>query len=258
MLVWLKLFVVCLFLSKLLCCRTWPIPSDQETKQCTEILASIQGPARVILDGLALAATHEILPQLCRTTDVFLLLHSPPHTERGTPADIAQELYRQTAAALSIVHKVLVTSEAAKKEIQQLFHYTNIDVVMPGCDIAPKSIPSQQGRLLLVGNIIPRKGIVYIEALTQITHLPWSLRCAAALFESRICVWFKIVSRHIIYKIASLWLREIGPSLEREYANADIFVLATWHETYGMVFTEARVQASQSSQPKVGPLKKPF
>ena len=31
----------------------------------------------------------------------------------------------------------------------------------------------------------------------------------------------------------------LGEALAHEYGQADIFVLPTWHETYGMVFTEA-------------------
>ncbi|WP_424595090.1 glycosyltransferase family 4 protein [Bradyrhizobium sp.] len=97
-------------------------------------------------------------------------------------------------------------------------------------------------RLLSVGAVVPRKGFdVLVAALATLTDLPWRLtiagdrsrdRDAAAQLDADI-------ARHQLGKrIAALGA--VSPRrLAALYAEADVFVLASHFEGYGMAYAEA-------------------
>jgi glycosyltransferase involved in cell wall biosynthesis len=119
-----------------------------------------------------------------------------------------------------------------------------ITVARPGSDPAPLAQASQDGvvRLLSVGAVVPRKGFdVLIAALATLTDLSWRLtiagdrtrdRDAAAQLDADI-------ARHALgNRIAALGA--VSPQrLTALYAEADVFVLASRFEGYGMAYAEA-------------------
>src|ERR1019366_8556134 len=121
-----------------------------------------------------------------------------------------------------------------------------ITVARRGSDPAPLAQASQDGvvRLLSVGAVVPRKGFdVLIAALATLTDLSWRLtiagdrtrdRDAAAQLDADI-------ARHALgNRIAALGA--VSPQrLAALYAEADVFVLASRFEGYGMAYAEALV-----------------
>jgi glycosyltransferase involved in cell wall biosynthesis len=97
-------------------------------------------------------------------------------------------------------------------------------------------------RLLSIGAIVPRKGFdVLVAALATIADLPWQLTIAGD--RSRDAA----TAARLDADIAALGLRDkisvlgVQPDerIAELYAGADLFVLASRFEGYGMVFAEA-------------------
>ena len=119
-----------------------------------------------------------------------------------------------------------------------------ITVARPGSDPAPMAHGSRDGivRLLSVGAVVPRKGFdVLIAALATLADLPWRLTIAgdrgrdpktAAQLDADIAR-LKLGDRVAV-------LGAVSPErLAELYAGADLFVLASRFEGYGMAYAEA-------------------
>jgi len=120
----------------------------------------------------------------------------------------------------------------------------HITVVRPGNDPVAPAVGSRDGvvRLLAVGSVVPRKGYdVLIAALATLADLPWRLSIAgdtgrdcvtAAKIEGDIAC-FKLTDRiALLGAVPSARLAEL-------YRAADLFVLASRFEGYGMAYAEA-------------------
>jgi glycosyltransferase involved in cell wall biosynthesis len=119
-----------------------------------------------------------------------------------------------------------------------------ITIAPPGTDRTAEARGSSDGivRLLAVGSIVPRKGYdVLIAALAMLVDLPWHLiiagdrsrdPAAAAQLDADI-LRCKLGDRVTV-------LGAVSPGRIAElYAAADLFVLASRFEGYGMVYSEA-------------------
>jgi glycosyltransferase involved in cell wall biosynthesis len=147
---------------------------------------------------------------------------------------------------LAFVQGVVVTSAATARLVAADYGVAaeRISIARPGSDPVQPAQGSQDGivRLLSVGAVVPRKGFdVLIAALATLTDLPWQLtiagdrtrdRNAAAQLDAGI-------ARHALgNRIAAPGA--VSPQrLAALYAEADVFVLASHFEGYGMAYAEA-------------------
>jgi glycosyltransferase involved in cell wall biosynthesis len=96
--------------------------------------------------------------------------------------------------------------------------------------------------LLSVGSIIPRKGFdCLMEALHSISDLPWSLSIAGDTSRNRAAYEQLLVDIdrfHFAERVRVLGAIS-DAELELLYDGADVFVLASHFEGYGMVYAEA-------------------
>ena len=117
-------------------------------------------------------------------------------------------------------------------------------MVEPGTDPAPVALgsPDVVPRLLSVGALVPRKGHdVLLRALADVSDLAWRFDCVGC--TNRDPNW----SGTLLRLRDALGLRErvsfsgvlSRRELDRRYAEADLFVLASRFEGYGMVLAEA-------------------
>jgi glycosyltransferase involved in cell wall biosynthesis len=115
---------------------------------------------------------------------------------------------------------------------------------MPGSDRAQfaQASPDQVVRLLSVGAVVPRKGFdVLIAALATLTDLPWRLTIAGDRARDRNTV-ARIdadITRYAIEDRIATPGAVSPPRLATLYAEADVFVLASHFEGYGMAYAEA-------------------
>jgi glycosyltransferase involved in cell wall biosynthesis len=97
-------------------------------------------------------------------------------------------------------------------------------------------------RLLCVAALIPRKGHdVLIEALARLRDKPWRLTCVGSVDRDQPTaarVRAMLAQYDLVDRVTFTGdLHQ--PELDREYDAADVFVLPTFHEGYGMVVSEA-------------------
>ena len=148
--------------------------------------------------------------------------------------------------ALSVAAAVVTTSFWSRRRLVDLYALAadRVHVAPPGVDTAPLAPGSVAGsRLLCVAAVTPHKGHdVLVEALATSSTGPWSCVCVGSLdrdpdFVDRVRRQAHGVSGSPTGSASSAPARVRTSSAS--YAAADLLVLASRGETYGMVVTEA-------------------
>ncbi len=223
---------------------SWPQPDPDARARLAGLLAALPDGAVVLLDGLVACAVPEIVAPQARRLRLAVLVHLPLADETGLAPGLAAELDRRERATLHAAQAVLVTSPQAARELAR--HGLDPDLIhvaTPGVDPAPLGTGTDgSSRLLCVASITPRKGQdLLVDALAQLADRPWTLVCAGPLHRAPGYV------EALRARISALGLTDrvrlpgplAGDRLAAEYHVADLAVLVSWTETYGMVVTEA-------------------
>jgi glycosyltransferase involved in cell wall biosynthesis len=196
-----------------------------------------------VIDGLALPAFADLRDRLPRPW--IALVHHPLALESGLPAERVEALARIERRLLSSAGRVIVTSPHTASDVAA-YHVpeARIGVVLPGTEPAPVARGSGGPglALLCVASLTPRKGhLVLLEALGRLVDLDWRLTCVGSAERDPAC------AHAIRDAIRALGLgrriRLVGEHEEAAlapfYDAADLFVLASHHEGYGMVLADA-------------------
>jgi glycosyltransferase involved in cell wall biosynthesis len=210
----------------------WPYPDSQSLEALGGVVAAIPDGALVLVDGLVGSAAPEVLvPEVVRLR-LLVLVHMPLSCEREGEV---------LAAAASVV----TTSAWARRTLLDLYSLPGdrVQVAEPGVDraeLAPGTATA--GALLSVAAVIPGKGHdVLVDALAPLTSLRWQCLCVGSL--QRDPAFVKRVRRRAADGGMERRLRFPGPQagaeLAQSYAKADLLVLPSRAETYGMVIAEA-------------------
>jgi glycosyltransferase involved in cell wall biosynthesis len=203
----------------------------------------IPNDAVVLLDGLiASTAPEALVPHARRLKQVVLvhmpLGHRPADDEAG--AVRAREREVLTAAAA-----VVTTSAWTRRRLGELYALPadRVHVTEPGVDAARLAPGSAAGEsLVCVAALTPDKGHdLLLDGLAMAADLSWRCECAGSL--DRDPAFADGIRRRA--RDSGLGDRVrfpgalSGPELDLAYADADLLVLASHAETYGMVVTEA-------------------
>ncbi len=223
----------------------FPTPSTAIREQAARLFARLPDGARVVIDGLALGVLPEELRPQAGRLDLIGLVHHPLAAESGISPERQKALFESETAALKLVSQVITTSRHTAAALAPYgVTAERISPVPPGVDPAPLAAGSRDGTLALlcVANLVPRKGHdLLLGALARLKDLDWRLACAGSL--ARDPAWTDRLRRlcgeaGLDDRVA--FLGEIDDSeLEDLYHGADLFVLASHYEGYGMVFPEA-------------------
>jgi len=224
----------------------FPYPGREALTEADGILSSIATDELVMIDGLALGAMPEVLARHCSRLRLIALVHHPLALETGLAPHIATQLAESEQRALRLVRHVIVTSEFTRTTLERYaVDPARVSVIEPGTDVVPLANGSKEEgarQLLCVATITPRKGhAVLIEALAGLLHLAWQLVCVGNTQRSPQTVQ---ALRHQIQSAAlGERVRILGEldssALEARFAAADLFVLPTHYEGYGMAVAEA-------------------
>jgi glycosyltransferase involved in cell wall biosynthesis len=184
--------------------------------------------AVVLLDGLIASPAPEVLVPHGRRLRQVVLVHMPFGDSRE----------REVLAAAAAV---VVTSEWARRRLGELYGLPadRVHVAEPGVDAADLAPGTAAGdALLCVAAVTPGKGHdVLLDGLATTADLSWRCTCVGSL--ERDPEWVGAMRRHGLTGRVRFPGPRTGPELDREYARADLLVLASHAETYGMVVTEA-------------------
>jgi glycosyltransferase involved in cell wall biosynthesis len=196
-----------------------------------------------VIDGLALPAFAGLVDRL--PARWVVLVHHPLALETGLSVDQADSLAALEHRLLPLAERVIVTSHhtvegVAAYQVPQ----ARIGVVLPGTDPAPLARGSGGPgfALLCVASLTPRKGhLVLLEALADLADLDWRLTCIGSKQrdpDSARAIAAAVVRLRVDQRVQLIdELDEAG--LAPFYDRADLFVLASYHEGYGMALAEA-------------------
>ncbi|WP_395715117.1 glycosyltransferase family 4 protein [Reyranella sp.] len=224
----------------------FPLPTDEQVAAASRQLMLTPEGRPIMIDGLAFGVLPKAAAALRATRPVVALVHHPLACETGLTPDVAARLRESERTALAAAHRVIATSEATAELLVDQFDVPRerLEVIPPGTDPVPQATGSDGGRLRLlsVGAIVPRKGFdILVEALSTMTDLDWHLTVAGDRGRDPATVECldALITRHgLEERIASLGT--VSPEhLAGLYTGADLFVLASHFEGYGMAYAEA-------------------
>jgi glycosyltransferase involved in cell wall biosynthesis len=217
---------------------TWPRPGVNALARLARTLNALPDAAVVVVDGLVASSVPEVLAPHAGRLHLVVLVHMP--LGDGTAA-----LRNREGATLGLAAAVVTTSQWCRRRLLELYPLApdRIHVAPPGVHAGPVAPGSADGsRLLCVAAVTPGKGHdVLVEALAEVADLDWSCVCAGCLdrdpgFAAEVRA--RAGELGLDDRIAFVGPRT-GPDLDAHYAGADLLVLASRGETYGMVVTEA-------------------
>jgi glycosyltransferase involved in cell wall biosynthesis len=198
-----------------------------------------------MVDGLAFGAMPDEAEREGARLRFVALVHHPLARETGLPTALAAALEASERRALAFAPRVVVTSRATVKALASYgVDPSRVVVVEPGTDPAPLAHGSggPLTELLAVGSVVPRKGFeLLIEALSRIPDRAWRLTCAGSLDRAPATA-SRVQQLVADYQLGGrvTFTGELGAEdLAVLYRGADLFVLPTFYEGYGMVVAEA-------------------
>ncbi len=221
----------------------WPRAGAAGHAALARAVPQIPDGAVVLLDGLVACAAPEALVRQARRLRQVVLVHMPlGHRPRDGEIGMVRARER---AALAAATAVVTTSAWTRRRIGELYALPadRVHVAEPGVDAAGVAPGSSAGdALLCVAAVTPDKGHdVLLDALATATDLSWRCACVGSL--DRDPAFAGDVRRRAQDGGLGDRVRFAGPrtglELDRAYAAADLLVLASRAETFGMVVTEA-------------------
>jgi glycosyltransferase involved in cell wall biosynthesis len=208
---------------------SFPLPTAADLRMAAADLAACPAGAVALIDGLA-----------------FGVMHHPLALESGLRPEERERLADLERRALGAARAVIVTSHATAATLAADYAVEpgRITVAEPGVDRPPRARPAHRRsgsiRLLAVGSIVPRKGLdVLVDALSRIPDLAWTCAIAGSLTrapETAAALGEQIRRLGLDPRITLMGEVDDPTPL---YNDADVFVLPSRYEGYGMVFAEA-------------------
>jgi hypothetical protein len=224
----------------------FPRPSAAARKQAQEILAAVPSETPTVIDGLAFGVLPDAAAVLSRTHRLIALVHHPLALESGLTSEEASALRRSERAALAQARHVVTTTRTLVHTLTTDYDVplAKLSTAPPGSDkVAPaRGSGSDTLALLAIGAVVPRKGYdVLIAALATLRELPWRLTVAGDRTRD------PLTARQIEADIARYNLTDritvagavSDERLDAFYDGADLFVLPSRYEGYGMAFAAA-------------------
>jgi len=227
----------------------YPLPADNEKAAAVAKIETFADADAAVIDGLAGGVLPEFIAALGKHMPVVSLLHHPLCLETGLAEDTAKSLEESERQGLQYVAHVVTTSPETRRTVHQLFDFPleKISSVLPGVNREPPSLGSGESskKLLCVGSIIKRKGhMILVEALSKLKHLDWHLDCMGAMdFDEKLIEQVKAcIDQYGLDDRITLHGPVSDDVLREAYTHADLFVLPSLYEGYGMVYAEAIVR----------------
>ncbi|MFF5277091.1 glycosyltransferase family 4 protein [Streptomyces sp. 900116325] len=226
---------------------TWPQPRATARAELARILRESADGAVVLLDGLVACAVPDIVVPEAERLRLVVLVHLPLGDETGLTPAMAAALNAGERRTLQAAAAVVATSDWAARRL--VAHHGlapgRVHVAAPGADTAPLAAGTGTGRapsLLCVASVTPRKGqLRLVESLAAVADLPWNCVCVGGLGQDPgyVTRLRELIGRYSLGDQVHLVGPRTGTELNASYAAADLLLLASHAETYGMVATEA-------------------
>jgi glycosyltransferase involved in cell wall biosynthesis len=217
----------------------WPQAGPAGGQALAEVLTSVPDGSLVLVDGLVASTLPEVVVPAAHRLRLVVLMHMPVGLE------LDGETTSRERDVLGAVSSVITPSSWTRQWLLRSYHLdpARVHVAHPGVDAtAPVGGSPDGGGLLCVGAVTPGKGQdLLLGALSRVADLPWRCTCVGALslaadFVERLR---HAAREHGLDGRIVLAGPRTGQELDSTYATADLLVLASRAETFGMVVTEA-------------------
>jgi glycosyltransferase involved in cell wall biosynthesis len=222
---------------------SWPMPGAAARAGFAAVIAGIGDGCVVLVDGLIASTVPEALVPEARRLRLAVLVHLP--LGDTSPQDGLVDAGAREQAVLSAAAAIVTTSAWTRRWLLDRYALRpdRVQVAEPGVDAAALATGSATGgELLCVAAVTPNKGHdVLLAALATVMDLPWRCVCVGSVnrdpgFVGRLD---RQARAHGIDDRVCFAGARTGADLDSHYAAADLLVLASRAETYGMVVTEA-------------------
>jgi glycosyltransferase involved in cell wall biosynthesis len=228
----------------------FPRPQEETRMRARSRLRALPRGQPVVIDGLAYGVMEDEARELVSEHPLVALVHHPLALETGLSSDESDALLWSERAALALAHRVIVTSPATARLLVEDYAVPQhkLTVVQPGTDRPDRPIQirvkseTHSLTLLAVGAVVPRKGYdLLVAALARLHSLPWRLVIVGdrerspeltRMLDAEIA---RLAFGDRITFTGAIPAEQVAPY----YAAADLFVLPSRFEGYGMAYTEA-------------------
>jgi len=221
----------------------FPQPDAAALAAADARLAAVPDGAVVLVDGLAFGVMDTLAAKHGKRLRLIGLCHHPLALEAGLGSAEAERLQQSEQRALAAAVAVVVNSAATAAVLLRDYGVpqSKLTIALPGTDRQTFAACSGNPPVLLtVATLTRRKAHdVLLAALAQLAHLPWVARLVGgADFDPP---WAEGLRQQATALGLQQRIEFVGSlaDLRPEYAQADLFVLPTLYEGYGMVFAEA-------------------
>jgi glycosyltransferase involved in cell wall biosynthesis len=241
---------------------SFPCPTSAARDDAARALAEIPDQAIVLVDGLAFGALPDEVEREAARLRFVALVHHPLAAETGLDPALASTLENSERRALAAATLVVVTSRSTAAALASYGVGPERTVVVePGTDPVPlargsgKPQPSPESypptaishqpfrvQLLCVATLTPRKGhALLFRALASIPYRNWRLTCAGSVDRDPATVQRLRAQLRLagLYDRVAIAGDMDADALAIHYDRADLFVLPTLYEGYGMAVAEA-------------------
>ena len=175
------------------------------------------------------------------------LIHHPLCDETGLAPDDAAQFFQAERQALARTGGCIVTSPATQRRLRDFgqsdgrVHVVTPGIRWPAAPLRHAENKSGERRLLCVATLSPRKGQdILLNALAGLTDLDWRLDLIGGARDAEFAGELQRLARRLGLAERVAFLGEVASDrLEAQYRSADLFVLASHHEGFGMVLAEA-------------------
>jgi hypothetical protein len=224
----------------------FPAADAVACRAAASALAALPDGSVAVIDGLGLPAFADCLAAEARRLRVVGFIHHPLSRETGLPAEAAQAFAALEARLWPLLRGVICPSAHTAAMVNAGgLPADRIGIVMPGT-AKPVAVRAPQPAgplgLLAVGTVTPRKGhLLLIDALAGLLDCDWRLTCIGSLERDRVtAAALREAIRTCRLEDRVVLAGECAASaLAAAYRNADLFVLPSFEEGYGMVYAEA-------------------
>ena len=223
----------------------FPRPNAETRAAALAKLAKVPRGVAIVVDGLALGVLPEVAALRGRNP-LIGLVHHPLALETGLAPDEAERFRASERAALASMQTIVVTSPAIARVLVADYGVSSdaLSVAPPGSErvACARGGGGEIVALLAVGIIVPRKGYdLLVAALATLGDLPWRLvivgdRRRDAQASARLDA---DILRHGLTARIAIEGAVSAERLAALYSAADVFVLASRYEGYGMAFAQA-------------------
>ena len=221
----------------------WP---DGDASTHLALARALRSTAACLVDGIVACGSPDVIAAAVESGhSVTIVVHLPLGDEFGIGPARRQRYALLESRAVHAASGVLCSSRWAAAELVSRYGRDDVGVAVPGVTPAVASRGSQDSglpRLVGLASLTPTKDqLTLIRALAQLADLPWTADLIgsdradpdyAALVRTEI-VAAGLSERIMVHGVL------VGEALDQKWAAADLLVLTSRVETYGLVVTEA-------------------